>query len=150
MRTRIRIQVNKITKLISNHFLEVKKKNNLYLNQRLATFLGSNLENIISYEKTTKICQLNSAFPFILYLWIQMKCGSDRIQINITAKKTSHGSDITGSGSSATKSYSHLPGSRRHRFVGESFHLYNTRIIALIPCCVMNPPHSLEIRPEKY
>ena len=81
----IRIQ-DKITKFISNHVLKVKKKKyflNLYLNLRdKQFFLVSYLKNIISYKIIPKFCWLNSAFPFILYLWIWIH-GPKWMQIQI-------------------------------------------------------------------
>ena len=41
-----------------------------YLRIIPAFFLGSDLKNMISYEKK-KLIWLNSAFPLILYIWIR-------------------------------------------------------------------------------
>ena len=67
---RIRIQDNKITKLISNNLLIVKKKNIFYL---FLLILDLDLKYIISCEKKSKICWLYSVFPFILHLWIRTR-----------------------------------------------------------------------------
>ena len=48
----VRIKGNKITKLISNHRLKVIIFKSVPKLKRLATFLGSDSKNIISYEKT--------------------------------------------------------------------------------------------------
>ena len=68
----VRIQVNKITKLISKHLFKVKKKIIIFKSEpkpeRLATFLGSEKYNFLR-----KNCWLNSAYPLILYPWIRIR-----------------------------------------------------------------------------
>ena len=107
----IRIQDNKTTKLISNHLLEVEKKNisksiPQTLETRLAFFLGSDLKNIISYAKIPKKNVLVKLY-FSLHIIIiplgldpdphseygsrsgstdPKECGSDRFRIHITGK----------------------------------------------------------------
>ena len=85
----VRIHANKITKLISNHLLKIEKK-------KLFSNLYPNLTDyLLLYVQTRKIkiCWLNPAFPFILYLWFGIKIhgpyesGSDRIRINIAVLK---------------------------------------------------------------
>ena len=66
---RIRIQNNKITKLISNNLLKSRKKyifKSVFKPYRLATFLGSDLKNIISYEKNPHFFLLKLCFSFHL------------------------------------------------------------------------------------
>ena len=72
----MRIQVNKITQLISSHLLKVQTKKyfkSVLTPYRLATFLGQTWKIEYPTKRTPERCWLNSAFPFILYLWIRIR-----------------------------------------------------------------------------
>ena len=70
----IQIQVNKITNLISKHLLKVRKNfefSSLNISLRDQLPFRYRLEKY-NFLRKKKKKWLNSAFPFILYLWIQM------------------------------------------------------------------------------
>ena len=94
MRIRIRIQVNKITRFISTHLLQVEKKcmfKSVPKPSRLANFFKFRLEKYNFLRKNPPNNLLAKLFPFILYLWIRIhgpkECSSDRIRNHITVYK---------------------------------------------------------------